>query len=200
MSTIPLSSVDHDPRSEEQRVEDYNAQPPENTHTKLDKHVADVVERLYPAEDSKPEKKSLDTLISEGLDKHEAAVEDRESFGRSKEARTKFDSRYSKYEGHTTAKMLDTFLNMAEELKRSPQAAAQQIAASYLRASPYALENTPKPKDKPEAFVDAGGKRNSTKVLDAIIDDASETAPKERETFEATAKQRERMKQLWPEL
>lgn len=203
MSVQLLSSVD--PQPEEEKIERAATAPPGSTdEARLDAVVAKAMESIPSAYDDEDErapskKKSLDTLIGEGLDKHEAAIAERKSFAKSKEARAELDTRYAKYEGASTAKTLDLFLDMADQLKANPREAGLNIAESYMRASRYVLDITPEAKAKPEVSVDGYGRRESGQKLNDIIENA-QAAPAEKETFGATKEQRARLRQLWPDL
>jgi hypothetical protein len=138
-------------------------------------------------------KKSLDDLIGEGLDKHEAALADKESFTKSKASRDELNERYGAQGDLSTT--IDQYIQWAAHLRENPQEAGQRFAESYLSASPYAL--TPRePKEKPEAFIDGTGKRYNGKILDAIVESAPDGS--EQKEFSATAKQREALKAIFP--
>jgi hypothetical protein len=152
------------------------------------------------AQQSEPVKKSLDDSIRDGIDKFESAQADAEAWEKSREARAELDSRYRGFNGDT-GKTLDLFLQMADSLKADPLGSAQEIARAYLKASRYNLDTTPAKTEKADLPIDPKtGRPYSGQVLGRVIVDAMESATAERQTFEATAKQRARLKELWPNL
>jgi hypothetical protein len=194
MSTIPLSSID--PTSEAEKIESYALEPiPGATdEAKLDAVVASAMEKIPSATDEEQPrtKRSLDDLISEGLSKHEAMQADKESFTKSKASRDELNDRYGSQGDLSTT--IDQYIQWAARFRENPQEAGQRFAESYLSASPYAL--TPRePKEKPEAFIDGTGKRYNGKILDAIVESA--TDGNEQKEFVATAKQREALKAIF---
>ena len=201
MSVIPLSSVD--PHTEAEKVELSDAKHTadkaarEASDARFDAAIEQATEHVEKRYEPVKQEKDLDKLIERGLEKYETEKEDRAAFEKSREARQELDARYAKFGGNT-AKTLDLFLNMAEQLQANPQGAAQQIAESYLKASRYALDLTPEKKERPQAEI-VNGERNTNKVLDHILEQSIE-AGNDRETFEATKDQRARLKQLWPDL
>jgi hypothetical protein len=202
MSTIPLSAKNIPPEG----TREYGPMAPEDrvdagSNARLDSVIDKALEHM-PDDDAVPtpkaKRKDLDTLISEGLDRHEAAVEDKEAWTRSKDARAELNQRYAS-QGADDAKTLKTFLHVADQLKKDPTSTAVALAESYMKASRYNLLKDTAQKPKPEArFVD--GKRYNGEVLDSIIENAMETAGTEREMYEATKEDRARLKALWPDL
>jgi hypothetical protein len=204
MSVIPLSARDNEPR---EGTTTYGPLAPEDradagADKRLDALLHKTLEN-YPDDDAeapKAERKPLDTLLTESLDKHEAAQADAEAWEKSKDARAELDTRYRGF-GGDTGKTLDLFLQMADSLKADPLGSAQEIARAYLKASRYNLDTTPAKAEKPDLPIDPRtGKPFSGKVLDRVITEAMESATAERQTFEATKSQRERLKALWPNL
>jgi hypothetical protein len=152
------------------------------SNDKFDAIVGKIVDRIdddAPA----PPKKDLDSLISEGLDKHEAARNEEESFRASRDARDTLQRRYGTQ--GTISETLDRYIGAAHALRADPQGTALQLAESYAQLSPYNLIPHQK-REKVEAnFV--GDKRYSGNVLNSIIEDATENASSEKEAFEGTA-------------
>ena len=198
MSTIPLSSVDPDPRSAADRVSDYNNSPPPASehNAALDKHVSAAVDKLFAAEEAAAAApmKDLNSLISENLDKHYEAVEDAESFTLSREARDTLAHRYGNQ--HSLKDTIHAYLGWGKKFREDPQAAGLEFAESYARATPYAKREY-KPA-KTEVYVDEGGKRYTGAKLSAIIDDAMETSSAEKAAYEATPEERKALKALFP--
>jgi hypothetical protein len=200
MSTIPLSARGLDapegtspygPMSPEDRVD-------AGADARLDAVVTKALERM-PDDDAVPtpksERKSMDTLISEGLDRHEAAQDEKDSFAASRESRRELQERYAS-QGGEFSKTLDNFIDVARQFKADPQGTGLRAAEAYMRASPYALKPH-EPKAKPEAFF-VDGKRYNGNVLDSIIEDAMDNASNEKKDFEATPAQRAALKELFP--
>jgi hypothetical protein len=207
MSVIPLSAKDNEPR---EGTTTYGPLAPEDradagADKKMDAVINDALKH-YPDDDAetpKVERKDLDTTLRDGLDKLETAQADQEAWTKSREARAELDTRYRGF-GGDTGKTLDLFLQMADALKADPLGSAQEIARAYLKASRYNLD-TEQPKAEAKKADDpidprTGQPYSRRKVLDRVIEGAIESATSERETFEATAKQRARLKELWPNL
>jgi hypothetical protein len=191
MSVLPLSAANAPESLTE--PEAYEKPPGSFNSDKFDAIVGAIVDRMPDDDAPAAPKKDLDTLISEGLDKHEAAQADKESFERSKASREELNDRYGAQGDLSTT--IDKYIQWAAHFRENPQEVGQRFAESYLSASPYAL--TPRePKEKPEAFIDGTGKRYNGKILDAIVESATDGS--EQKDFVATAKQREALKVMFP--
>src|SRR5262245_37805388 len=96
MSVLPLS---HNAAEAPEGTVSYGTpQPRPDADTgRLDAAVKAAVDKHYPDDDAQPksERKDLDSIISENLDRHEAAIADRESFAASRESRDELQERYA---------------------------------------------------------------------------------------------------------
>jgi hypothetical protein len=132
-------------------------------------------------------------VLSENIAKHEAAVADRESFDKSRDSREELQHRYGAQGDLATT--IDQYIAWAKAFKENPQEAGQHFAAAYMVASPYSLKPRER-KEKAEAF-EVNGKRYNGKVLDEVIDNAQRSG-EEKKDFQATAAQREALKEIFP--
>jgi hypothetical protein len=84
------------------------------------------------------------------------------------------------------------FLGWAGELQRNPALTAQAMAESYAKASPWGLKDRA---EKPQRDDPYGAHK-----LNDIISDAIDRASSEKQEFEATAKQRAALRELFPDI
>jgi hypothetical protein len=202
MSVTRLSERDQAPPEGQSHYStpDVADRPGKTDESKLDAVIESAISKIPSAQDDEPtptpKRKDLDSIISENLDKHEAAVEDREAWSRSKDARAALDHAY-KGDGMDINKTLTLFADMADQLQMRPRETALAVAEAYMRASKHVT--TPEAKARPQAEI-IDGRRYSGKVLDHVLEQAIESAPAESQTYENTKQVRERFKKMWPEL
>jgi hypothetical protein len=148
---------------------------PKRTHRNLDDALDDAIEPFSrDLEAGKP----LRTVRSN----------DALEFDASKEERAELEHRYAA--AGDFGETLWRFLHMGHMLRANPSMAGQEIAASYMRASPWGMTER-----KPEEYGAIDWKYATP--LDKAIRD-SMSAAKDKKDFEATAQQREELRRLFP--
>jgi hypothetical protein len=201
MSVLPLSAAqreglapdpDRVPEATDDRPGTFNSES-------FDKHLSAAFEKAEQ-DNSKPtdaeiggniaaEPKGLDAKLRANFERAEAREAEEATFKASRAARDELRERYPQGD---TAKTLDMFLGWAGELQRNPALTAQAMAESYAKASPWGLKDKA---EKPQRDDPYGAHR-----LNDIISDAIDRASSEKAEFQATAKQRATLKELFPGL
>jgi hypothetical protein len=198
MSTIPLSAKNVPPEGlREYGPMDVSDRADAGSNARLDSVIDKALEHM-PDDDAVPtpkaERKSMDDLISEGLDKHEAAIEDREQFAASRADREELQSYYS--EQGDLGQTLETFLQWKKAFQANPQQAGWAFAEAFMGMTPYALKQRENKELPPTRIID--GKMYSGEKLSAIINDAIDHATDEKKTYESTATFRQQLKEAFP--
>src|SRR5262245_41261212 len=127
---IPLSRLNDQTTSERDGVAPSDAPATQSDiDDKLDRYVADVVERRFTEPEAEPkERKSLDELLEQNIRKAEADYEDRASEERGAEHRAVVESRYP---AGDVNKAIDMFRRWADVFRENPGVAANMLASSY---------------------------------------------------------------------
>jgi len=113
---------------------------------KADAVIESAMTQIPSARDDEPksERKDLDSIISENLDKHYAAQEEQKEWTKSQDSRAELNHRYGEHGDF--GKTLDAFIDAHRQFKADPQGTGLKFVESYLRASPYGLS----PREKKE--------------------------------------------------
>jgi hypothetical protein len=212
MSVIPLSVAERDGliqstsagREVDVEADNYQADQKAAESKAFDRHFerayAGAIDELERGQQTpRRSRKSLDDQLTDAMEPFSRDIEtgvplkaiksdDAHEFDASKEARAELEHRYS--EAGDFGQTLGRFLHMAGMLRANPTMAAEQIATSYMRASPWGM--TPR---KPDEYVGPDWK-NAT-PLDKIIRDA-QSAGKDAKDFQATTAHREALRQVFP--
>jgi hypothetical protein len=144
---------------------------------------------------AKSSRKTMDELISEGIDREEEKQSDREAFSRSGDVSREILDRYQRIPGATVAGVLDNSIAWIERFLNRVPGTADHFAQCYLTSSPYALRD--RPEKKSEAKDEKAGRWHR---LDDVISKSIDRASTDRADFEATKSQRARLKKIWPDL
>jgi hypothetical protein len=144
---------------------------------------------------AKSSRKSMDQLISEGIDREEEKQADAEAFNRSGDVSREILDRYQRIPGATVAGVLDNSIAWIERFLNRVPGTADHFAQCYLTSSPYALRDGPEKKS--EAKDEKAGRWHR---LNDVIEKSIDRASTDRADFEATKSQRARLKKIWPDL
>src|SRR5262249_5732562 len=150
----------------------------------FDKAFDQAWDQISPRDEApKGPRRSLDDMLSEGLDRLYENQEDEKEWAKAKSARDEITNRYAKFgDVAPIENSLTALLNWAEKFKRARQGAGREFAASYLRnGSHFGLRDR---EQKPEKKAEEGHRFSK---LDAIIDSAIDSATKDKKSFEASA-------------
>jgi hypothetical protein len=198
MASIPLSARDIDPPEGTSNYNYATTAPEEVPGSFSEKGFESAFEKAYSQvepQETEPvnDKKGLDHHLNANLEKHYAAVEDKESFQQAREPMDALQSRYAA-QGGSLKHTLQAVLHMGQMYRADPAEATAQFIRSYSGMSPWLGKSDDKP--APETFIDGFGNRHSGKFLSHVIDQASDRATSDREDYETTAAERKELCQL----